>query len=104
MKMDSAQHSYEPSLVENGRAVMFTVVAAGREVKTLITKAALEQYFWLSPDADESHVLRTFSDGRHRITAVTQRMALRSGATEVRLDAEDFARQARTFFNAARSS
>ena len=89
--MNSAQHSYEPSLVENGQAVRFTVVTAGREVKALITRTALEQYFWLGPDASEGRVLRIFADGRQRITAVTQRVALRSGATEVRLDAEDFA-------------
>ena len=89
--MNGAQHSHEPSLVENGRAVMFTVVTAGREVKALITRTALEQYFWLGPDASEGRVQRIFADGRHRITAVTQRLALRSGAPEVRLDAEDFA-------------
>jgi hypothetical protein len=89
--MNGAQHSHEPSLVENGRAVMFTVVTAGREVKALITRTALEQYFWLGTDASEGRVLRIFADGRQRITAVTQRLALRSGATEVRLDADDFA-------------
>ncbi len=45
----------------------------------------------MGPDASEGRVLRIFADGRQRITAVTQRVALRSGATEVRLDAEDFA-------------
>ncbi|WP_335671974.1 DUF1488 family protein [Burkholderia sp. PAMC 26561] len=84
------QHSYEPTLVEDGRVVMSTALNAGREVSALITKTALEQYFWSRPDANEGHVLRIFADGRHRIAAVTRRLALRSGSTKVRLDEQDF--------------
>jgi hypothetical protein len=82
----------QPHLSEDGRAVMFTVTAGGREVKSSISRAALEQYFWLRNDADAECVLRTFSAGHQRITALAQRIALKSGAAEIRLDAADFAR------------
>ncbi len=81
-----------PSLSEDGRAVMFTVNAGGREVKSSISRKALEQYFWLREDADAECMLRTFAAGHHRITAVAQRIALKSGAYEIRLDAANFAR------------
>ncbi|MGV7245084.1 DUF1488 family protein [Caballeronia sp. M23-90] len=82
----------EPRLSEDGRAVIFMVAAGGREVKSLISRAALEQYFWLRDDADAQCMLRTFAAGRHRIMALAQRVALKSGASEVRLEAADFAR------------
>jgi hypothetical protein len=82
----------QPHLSDNGTTVIFAVNAGGREVKSSITRAALEQYFWLRHDADAERVLRTFAAGHQRIAAVAQRIALKSGASEVRLDAADFAR------------
>jgi hypothetical protein len=72
--------------------VIFAVNAGGCEVKSLISRAALEQYFWLRPDANAERVLRTFAAGHQRISALAQRIALKSGASEIRLDAADFAR------------
>ena len=81
-----------PHLSEDGRTVIFTVTAGGREVKSSISRAALEQYFWLRDDADAEGVLRTFAAGHHRIAARAQRIALKSGVSEIRLDVADFAR------------
>lgn len=55
-----------------------------------LIRDALEQYFWLQPAADDSHMLKTFADGYSRIVAVACRLALKKGALEVRLDASDF--------------
>jgi hypothetical protein len=82
----------QPHLSDDGSAVIFAVNAGGREVQSSISRAALEQYFWLRHDADAKRVLRTFAAGHPRISALAQRIALKSGASEIRLDAADFAR------------
>jgi hypothetical protein len=79
-------------LSDDGCAVLFTVTVGAREVKCSISRAALEQYFWLRKDADVGQVLRTFAVGYRRISARAHRIALKSGAIEVKLDAADFAR------------
>jgi hypothetical protein len=38
-------------LSEDGLAVIFMVTEGGRKVKALISRAALEHYFWLRDDA-----------------------------------------------------
>ncbi|WP_438391915.1 DUF1488 family protein [Caballeronia sp. DA-9] len=82
----------QPYLSEDGRAVLFTITVGGREVKSSISRAALEQFFWLRSDADAECMLRTFAAGHRRITALAHRIALKSGAAEIRLDTADFAR------------
>jgi len=89
MDAKSPPRSY---LSDDGRAVTFSVTVCGREVKSSISRTALEQYFWLRKDANAEQILRTFAAGHRRISALAQRIALKSGATEVRLDASDFAR------------
>jgi hypothetical protein len=79
-------------LLRDGNAVSCAIEASGRSVTAMISRAALEQHFWLRSDANANHMLRTFTDGRHRIVAVAERLALRSGAAEVKLDSADFRR------------
>ena len=79
-----------PIVLDGGQAIAFTFLAVGREARGLVSRDALEQYFWLQPAADDSRMLKTFADGHSRIVAVARRLALRKGASEVRLDAADF--------------
>jgi hypothetical protein len=82
----------ETFLESDGAAVVFPVSAGGREVRCLITRDALEQFFWLPAEANEARVLKVFSDGRGRIVALAARMALRAGTESLTLTAADFER------------
>jgi hypothetical protein len=79
-------------LESDGGTVVFPVSAGGREVRCSISRDALEQFFWLPPDADETRVLKAFSDGRGRIVALAVRMALRARSDTLTLTAADFER------------
>jgi hypothetical protein len=65
----------QPHLSEDGTALIFVVTAGGREVKSPISRAALDQYFWLRDDADAQCIFRTYATGRHCITELAQRSA-----------------------------
>jgi len=82
----------ETFLESDGSAVVFPVSAGGREVRCAITRDALEQFFWLPPEANEVRVLKAFSDGRSRIVALAVRMALRTRNETLVLTADDFDR------------
>jgi hypothetical protein len=79
-------------LTGDGTAVMFPILVGGREVRCLLTRDALEQFFWLSPDANEARVLKTFADGRNRIFALAARKAMRAKTDSLKLMARDFER------------
>jgi hypothetical protein len=82
----------ETLLESDGAAVAFPFFAGGRAVRCLITRDALEQFFWLPAHADEARVLKTFTDGRGRIVALALRMALRAKSDSLTLKASDFER------------
>jgi hypothetical protein len=79
-------------LESDGTAVAFQVFAGGREVHCLITRDALEQFFWLPAQATEARVLKAFTDGRGRIVALAVRMALRDRSDSLTVTASDFQR------------
>jgi hypothetical protein len=54
-------------LASDGTAVAFPDFVGGREVRCLITRDALEQFFWLPPDANEARLLKAFADGRNAL-------------------------------------
>jgi len=85
--------NHEPVIVEGGLAVSFVVRVAGRNVSCTLSRAVLEHYFWLQNGAGDEQMLRTFANGRRRITAIAERKALRHSAASVRLDELDFSRQ-----------
>jgi hypothetical protein len=91
MAMD-ATNSVEPTVVDGGHAVAFELIAAGRVVKCTVSRESLQHYFWLQPDADDTRMLKTFNDGRHRIVAIAERKALRLAAASIHLEASDFQR------------
>jgi hypothetical protein len=89
--MDPTSDS-EILLTGDGTAVVFPILVGGREVRFLLTRDALEQFFWLPPDANEARVLKAFADGRNRILALAARRAMRAKADSLKLMASDFER------------
>ncbi|MDE1179293.1 DUF1488 family protein [Paraburkholderia sp.] len=82
---------FKPHVSSDGRTVNFVLSSRGREIECAITCEALHQYFWLQSDAAEACVLRTFEDGRKRITAMAERKLLGRPDGRVLLTASDFA-------------
>ncbi|CAN7771226.1 DUF1488 family protein [Caballeronia sp. LjRoot31] len=79
-------------LATDGAAVEFPIFVGGREVRCLLTRDALEQFFWLPPDANEARVRKAFADGRNRIFALAVRRAMRAKTDSLKLTASDFER------------
>jgi hypothetical protein len=80
----------EPSVSPDGNAVTFTLSVRGHEAQAVITRDALEKYFWLPPGADVTRTLRTFEDGHSRIISVAQRKFLARPEEQLSLTARDF--------------
>jgi hypothetical protein len=76
----------------DGTAVEFPMFVGGREVRCLLARDALEQFFWLPPDANEARVLKAFADGRNRILALAVRKAMLAKMESLKLTASDFER------------
>ncbi|CAN7795895.1 DUF1488 domain-containing protein [Caballeronia sp. LjRoot34] len=89
--MDTTSVS-EIVLATGGTAIEFPIFVGGREVRCLLTRDALEQFFWLPPDANETRLLKAFADGRNRIFALAVRKAMRAKTDSLKLTASDFER------------
>ena len=87
-----ATNSTEAIVADDGLAVAFEVIAAGRVVKCTVSRESLQRYFWLQPGADDARVLKIFNDGRQRIVAVAERKARRLATASIHLEAADFQR------------
>jgi hypothetical protein len=83
---------FNTALAFDGTCVVFPICVGGREIRCSITRNALEQFFWLTPDADDVRVLKAFADGSDRITALAVRRALRIKNGSLKLTASDFER------------
>ncbi|MFL9912308.1 DUF1488 family protein [Paraburkholderia sp. RL17-337-BIB-A] len=79
-----------PAVSPDGRAVVFMLSARGRNVEAAVARAALEEHFWLPPDADAARTIKTFENGRNRIVAVAQRKLLARPDEPLRLTVNDF--------------
>jgi hypothetical protein len=79
-----------PTLSADGRVITFEIDVLGSTFTCLITRHALERYFWLEAEASEARVLKAFEDGRARITALATRKILARRRVPVLLKAEDF--------------
>ncbi|MDR5755114.1 MULTISPECIES: DUF1488 family protein [unclassified Caballeronia] len=75
-----------------GEAVQFEIEIRGKRFPCSITREALEDHFWLERPADDSRLLRAFSDGRERIVAIAERKARRSAVEMIKLTSHDFER------------
>ncbi|WP_028223734.1 DUF1488 family protein [Paraburkholderia oxyphila] len=80
----------ESRLAPDGKGVVFTLSGPGGSVECVITREALEQYFWLPPGAGEARVLQAFTDGRKRIEAAASRKMLVHAGERVVLTVADF--------------
>ena len=58
----------------------------------MISRATLEAYFWLTPNADDAKMLKTFHEGSNRIHAIASRKLLAHPPSHLKLTAADFAR------------
>lgn len=79
-----------PAVSPDGRDVVFVLPIRGREVEAAVARDALEEHFWLPPDADTARTLKTFESGRNRIVAVAQRKLLARRDESLRLTVNDF--------------
>ncbi|MCX4174150.1 MULTISPECIES: DUF1488 family protein [Paraburkholderia] len=79
-----------PAVSPDGRDVVFMLLIRGREVEAAVARDALEEHFWLPPDADATRTLKTFESGRNRIVAVAQRKLLARPDEPLRLTVNDF--------------
>ena len=58
----------------------------------VVSRAALETYFWLMPDADDARTLKVFRNGFGRIHAIAERKLLAHPSKLLALWAPDFAK------------
>lgn len=82
----------EPQISADRRAVMFALVHRSGPVDCVISRAALEAYFWLTPNADDARMLKTFHEGSNRIHAIAHRKLLAHPASRLELTAADFSK------------
>jgi hypothetical protein len=80
----------QPRISDDGRGVVFIVIFNGTSVECVISRAALESGFWLTPNADEARMIKTFRDGSRRIRAIVERRLLARPASRIELTAADF--------------
>jgi Protein of unknown function (DUF1488) len=80
----------EPSVLLDGRGVVFVLSLRGRDIECMVTREALEQHFWVQPGASEARVLKAFSEGRRRIMAVAERKVRTRASERIVLTVDDF--------------
>ncbi|TCG03893.1 hypothetical protein BZM27_44875 [Paraburkholderia steynii] len=81
----------EPFVASDGKVVVFVASVHHRSVQCSITRAALEQHFWLPPRADSTRMLRAFNNGQSRIVAMAERRMLKALGEPIVLTVADFA-------------
>ncbi|MDR5763328.1 DUF1488 family protein [Caballeronia sp. LZ035] len=81
----------EPQISTDKRSLTFVTVWRGEPITCAVSRAALEAYFWLAPDADDARTLTVFRNGFDRILAVVSRKLLARPAKHLQLSAVDFA-------------
>ncbi|MCP3725231.1 DUF1488 domain-containing protein [Paraburkholderia sp. CNPSo 3272] len=62
----------------------------GNAIECVITREALEHYFWLGPRACEARLLKTFHDAYAPIRAMAERKLLAQHQTSLTLTVADF--------------
>ncbi|MCC8405325.1 DUF1488 domain-containing protein [Paraburkholderia sp. MMS20-SJTN17] len=82
----------EPQVLAGRCGVSFSLARPHGIVACMISVKALQDYFWLEPDADDDRILKAFRNGYGRIRAIAERKALAHPAAQLELTADDFAR------------
>jgi hypothetical protein len=85
-------HSPEPQVSADKRSVTFIMIWQGEPVTCVISRAALETYFWLAPGADDARTIRVFNNGFGRIHAVAERKLRARDSKHLELSTSDFAK------------
>lgn len=80
---------FEPQVLA-GRGVSFSLPSSQGPVECMITIKALQDCFWLEPNAEDMGILRAFRNGYGRIRAIAERKVLAHPATHVELTTADF--------------
>ena len=70
----------------------FVLLQRGEPVTCVVSRAALEAYFWLASNADDARTLKVFRNGFGRIHAVAERKLLAHPSKHLALSAPDFAK------------
>lgn len=79
----------EPFVAPDGKMVVFVASVHHRSVQCSITRAALEQHIWLTPRADDTRMLKAFTNGQPAV-AVAERRMLQAVDAPIALTATDF--------------
>jgi hypothetical protein len=82
----------EPQISADHRALTFVLPWRGESVTCVVSRTALETYFWLAPNADDTRTLTVFRNGFSRIHAVASRKLLAHPSKHLELSAADFAK------------
>jgi hypothetical protein len=82
----------EPQISADKNNLTFVLHRRGEPVTCIVSRSALETYFWLAPDADDIRTLKVFSNGFGRIHAIAERKLLAHPSKHVELSAPDFAK------------
>ena len=84
----------EPQISAEKSNLTFILPRRGEPVTCIVSRAALEAYFWLAPNADDARTQTVFSNGFGRILAIAERKLLAHPSTHLELSAPDFAKVA----------
>jgi hypothetical protein len=82
----------EPLISADKRSLTFVMHWREEPVTCVVSRAALEAYFWLAPSADDARTLKVFRDGFARIRAIAERKLLAQRSKHLELSATDFAK------------
>lgn len=81
---------FVPRVSSDGSKITFRLSERIGSGECAITREALEAHFWLSPGADASRMLKTFSDCQNRIAAIAERKMRARPDQPVQLTSDDF--------------
>jgi hypothetical protein len=82
----------EPLISADKRSLTFVMHWREERVTCVVSRAALEAYFWLAPGADDARTLKVFRDGFGRIHAIAERKLLAHRSKHLELSTADFAK------------
>ena len=80
----------EPLISADKRSLTFVMHWREEPVTCVVSRAALEAYFWLVFGADDARTLKVFRDGFGRIHAIAERKLLAHRSKHFELSAADF--------------
>ncbi|WP_250487781.1 DUF1488 family protein [Caballeronia sp. GaOx3] len=83
---------FEPTISADKRHLTFVILSRGEPVTCVVSRATLEAYFWLAPNANDAWTLKVFIDGFRRIRAIAERKLLTRPSKQIELSAADFAK------------